>query len=97
MNRTFGRLGLIFAFFASSAGCVADGPTSLDDCDAICSRYRSCFDSEYPVADCNNRCSAARNDRYFAADTENCRSCFFGRSCNAADYTCSAACDWIVP
>lgn len=77
-------------------GCTSSS-TSLDDCYDICDRYQTCFDSKYDTGDCYTRCRTARNDRYFAEDTADCRGCFLSRTCTSANYNCSPLCDWIVP
>lgn len=77
--------------------CTSSSSTSLEDCYAICDRFRSCFDSGYHTGKCYDRCEVAEEDRAFAGATEDCRSCFFNRSCASADDTCSPSCDWIVP
>ena len=88
---------MFMTLFASSGCATADTPTSLDDCFDICDRYRTCFDSKYNVAACDDRCRAASGDHYFRQDTEDCRSCFLNRSCTSADFNCGSVCDWIVP
>jgi hypothetical protein len=62
------------------------------DCNAVCSRYQECFDSDYDVDDCVARCSDS--DDTNAADE--CEACIDDASC-AESFACTPECAGIVP
>lgn len=85
-------------FLASTvlAGCSAFD--AKVDCDTICERYRSCFDSDYDVVSCSNRCqSNANNDNDFDRKVDLCDVCIDGLSCGEATFQCAADCSSVVP
>ena len=89
----------VFAFAATlvagSAGC-----SEVDerfDCAQICSRYSDCFDANYDVGACRNRCeSNADNEPGFADKADSCETCLDDRSCSGS-FACTSECIGIVP
>lgn len=68
------------------------------DCDAICERYRSCFDTDYNVSSCSDRCQDSANaDDNFDRKVEICDTCIDGISCTATAFECAADCSSIIP
>jgi hypothetical protein len=92
-------IALAFAFAASlftgTAGC-----SEVDeafDCQQICSRYADCFDAQYDVEACRNRCeSNADTEDGFAAKADACETCLDDRSCTGS-FACTSECVGIVP
>ncbi|MBK8171895.1 MAG: hypothetical protein IPK60_16310 [Sandaracinaceae bacterium] len=84
---------LMASIAATSVGCA-----SIDqavDCNAICTRYRDCFDEAYDVDACENRCQDMIDSDPHGAD--DCEACIDDRSCTEAIFPCSAECSSIVP
>jgi hypothetical protein len=89
----------VFAFVAIVLGGAA-GCSEVDeafDCQQICSRYSDCFDANYDVAACRNRCeSNADNEAGFADKADACETCLDDRSCSGS-FACTSECIGIVP
>jgi hypothetical protein len=89
----------VFAFaamvVAGAAGC-----SEVDerfDCAQICSRYSDCFDADYDVDTCRNRCeSKADTEAGFADKADACENCLDDRSCSGS-FACTSECIGIVP
>jgi hypothetical protein len=78
------------------AGCSAFD--AKVDCDHICDRYRSCFDSDYDVAACSTRCQdAANSDADCDRKVDMCDVCIDGASCTQATFECAGDCVSVVP
>lgn len=88
----FIRLLLSVSLLATLAGCNAY------DCQKICDRYQTCFDSKYNVGACAARC---RNDSANDADYDHkanvCSACIDDQSCSSATFSCGGSCGSIVP
>ena len=84
-------LGLVF---------ISCGETEeFVDCHKICDRYQECFDSNYDVSACRDRCeTSSDNDPGFESKVDACESCIDdGQSCSGAAFNCSNECIGIVP
>lgn len=83
------------------AGLVAVNCGEADrlfDCQSVCSRYQSCFDSNYDVSACRNRCKdKADADKEFERKADACETCIDDRSCTDATFKCTTQCASIVP
>lgn len=83
---------------ASSLFFGCDRVEDTVDCAGICDRYKSCFDENYDVAACTQRCmeeadkSAAYSDR-----VQSCADCIDDKACAAATFECGTQCAGIVP
>lgn len=89
-----GILGL--GFLAAACGDdVIDDITNTIDCTDVCQRYSDCFDENYDVSACVDRCEedADVDD----ARLERCENCIDDESCTAALFECTADCVGIVP
>ncbi len=91
------------AFFAlalvasASLGCASDIDNAID-CNKICDRYRSCFDSNYNTSACYDRCQArGTSNAEDRREIDTCASCINGLSCAGATFTCGGQCSSIVP
>lgn len=94
-----------FAFvllsFVGLAGCDESIVEKIDeetDCRAICGRYEECFDEDYDVEGCVDRCNdmtdADGGDPHAA---DECEACIDERSCTESVFPCAAECASIVP
>jgi hypothetical protein len=89
------------ALLAALVGALALGCGDIDnafDCNGICDRYKSCFDSSYNTSACYNRCQArgtSNNESRRVIDT--CAACIGGLSCAGAVFTCAVQCSSVVP
>ncbi len=89
-------LSLATGFAVGAAGC--DEADKLFDCQSVCSRYQSCFNSSYDVGACRNRCKdAADADKDFERKADACEACIDDRSCSSATFNCASQCVGIVP
>lgn len=92
------RLKTLAAFAVLSLAAACDPIDNAVDCDAICNRYKTCFDSNYDVSACASRCRTdAKNDRDYAHKVDQCSACIDSQSCAASTFSCGADCDNIVP
>lgn len=93
MKRFLAGSALLMGLALSSCGVDA-----AVDCQGICTRYRTCFNSSYDVQACEERCrSNAAADKAYKAKADTCKRCIDGNSCTAAAFTCSSDCLAIVP
>lgn len=88
--------GLLLGAALTPAGC-GDVETAFD-CQAVCSRYASCYDANYNVALCRDKCRAeAKNDPEIRSKADQCEACIGDKSCISATFNCGATCGAIVP
>jgi len=86
--------GLFLAF-----GCdAADEIEAEIDCNSVCSRYSDCFNEDYDISECQDRCedSIDRGD-LAQSDLDECENCIDDRSCTDATFSCATECLSIVP
>jgi hypothetical protein len=70
----------------------------LYDCQSVCNRYQSCFDSGYDVSSCRSRCTdSAERDMDYQRKADDCEACIDDRSCSSATFSCAVRCAGIVP
>src|SRR5687768_17183248 len=87
-------LGLVLAAAGSSCGTAEE----LFDCQSVCSRYKTCFNQQYDVDACRNRCKEnSEKDREFKRKADTCETCIDDRSCSEATFKCAASCGSVVP
>ena len=99
-NRFRYLLGLSLVLGVVSGGCseAVDDITNRVDCHKVCQRYADCFNAEYDVDGCSDRCeSAADSSEDREARLETCDSCIDERSCSSATFSCADDCVGIVP
>lgn len=86
----------ILALVATGASC--SDVDNAADCNRICDRYRSCFDTSYNTSACYDRCQArgtSNDEDRRRIDT--CAACINGLSCTGAAFSCGTQCSSIVP
>jgi hypothetical protein len=97
------RFGGLFAAFFLALGVGLFAPScgeadKLFDCQSVCSRYQTCFNSSYDVEGCRTRCKDnADRDTEFKRKADDCESCIDDRSCSSATFSCATRCGGIVP
>jgi len=87
---------LSLPLLGAAAGC--SDIDNASDCNRICDRYRSCFNTSYNTSACYDRCQArgtSNDEERRRVDT--CAACINGLSCAATVFTCGAQCTTIVP
>ena len=92
-------LAAVLAFAAGASGCSDDTETLFtgDNCDDACSRYAACYDINFDVNACTDRCeNALDNDTVTVEITDQCLECIGVDACLATTYSCSAACGAII-
>lgn len=83
---------------AVGCGEAADEVTNTVECSSVCNRYSDCFDADFDVEGCTDRCdneadaSENREERL-----ESCNACIDDRSCTSATFTCADECAGVVP
>lgn len=93
---------LLIAFGVSLFGvsCSAADPiTNKFDCKDVCQRYADCFDHNYDVDACRNRCeSDASNSDDKQKKLDDCHDCIGDQSSCVSDIAkCSTSCASFVP
>ena len=91
----------IRALILSGGAVAAAACGNIDnaiDCDAVCDRYQSCFDSNYNTNACYDRCrSKSSSDSDHQHRVDQCHDCISGRDCTAAAFNCASECAGVVP
>ncbi|MEO6954860.1 MAG: hypothetical protein ABI321_23875 [Polyangia bacterium] len=90
---------LMFTLVASLGSLLA-GCGNIDnavDCNAICDKYKSCYDSNYDTSACYDRCRSNSKDDKFEKSVSDCHDCIGDKSCAGATFTCGAQCGGVVP
>jgi hypothetical protein len=97
------KLGFVWCLVLASVGAVSGGSGCAEvknayDCNHICNRYKDCFDANYDVGACEDRCKThANNDTAYANKAEACQTCEDDASCAGAAFGCAGDCIGIVP
>jgi len=99
MKTNFPRLisATLAAAFALATWSCGDVTTAFD-CQAVCTRYKDCYQADYDVTGCRNRCrDNASRDSNARMKADACESCIGDKSCLSATFSCSTECGGIVP
>jgi hypothetical protein len=95
------RTALVLCGLAGMAvvGCDStDEVTNRITCGDVCDRYAECFDSDYDVGACVERCEDQTTpDEEKEAELEECEACIDDESCTAAVFECTTECAQFVP
>jgi hypothetical protein len=102
MMRSFKLLGLCasMSLAATVVSCsdTVDEVTNYITCSEVCERYSECFDADYDVDGCSDRCeNAATANEDKERRLEICDACIDDRSCSEATFNCTDDCLGIVP
>lgn len=85
-----GMVGML-AVVGWSQSC--DSVDAAFDCQSVCTRYRDCYDSNYDVGACRDRCrSDSANNANIRHDADTCEACIGGMSCLASTFNCASSC-----
>jgi hypothetical protein len=83
------------------AGLAFVGCNPIDaaiDCHSICARYSDCWDANYDVGACEERCrSHSSTDTDYRSSADQCNACIYDRACTAATFDCTLQCVSVVP
>jgi hypothetical protein len=78
-------------------------PTACDnftDCATVCQSYAACFDDDYDVAGCRERCAeksgADNGGEEFTHQVNLCEACIDDQDCVADLFGCGSDCDGII-
>jgi hypothetical protein len=84
---------------AASFGCDGtDEITNTITCGDVCERYAECFDEDYDVDACTERCeNETTPDEEKEAELEECDACIDDESCTSAVFECTTECAQFVP
>ena len=91
---------LFVALSLTGVACSAADPiTNKFDCKDVCQRYADCFNHDYDVDACKNRCeSDASNSDSKQDKLDACHDCIGDQSSCVADIAnCSDSCSAFVP
>lgn len=97
------RFALALTFAAGCAlsfsACNADEEIENEiDCQAICQRYSDCFDGDYDVSGCQDRCeNDVDSGELTFNEVDACSDCIDDRSCASGTLSCATECVGIVP
>jgi hypothetical protein len=93
MNRLLSTV--LFTFGIALAGC--SNIDNAKNCEQICDKYKSCFDSSYDTSSCYDRCRSNSDDKNFESTVSACDSCIGDKSCAGATFACGSECSGVVP
>ena len=97
MLKTMVRVGFAFVIAAASLGGCSDAKNTIT-CAEVCNRYQDCFNEDYDVSSCTDKCkSRAGNDDDKQSQLNQCEACIDDKSCTAAAFSCATECVGIVP
>lgn len=83
--------------FLAGATTSCDAVDNAFDCQAACTKYRDCFDGNFDVGACRDRCrSRADNSDTAMQQADACENCIDGRSCPSATVACSDECGPLI-
>ena len=89
---------VIAAFGFVGCGEAADEASNTIDCYSVCDRYSECFDADFDVEGCTDRCEdEADASESREARLEACDNCIDDKSCTSATFNCATECAGIVP
>jgi hypothetical protein len=93
MKRLHLMLGAVFvgSFAFGFVGC-GDVEQAFD-CNSVCNKYQSCFNKDYDVGKCRDKC----RDKISKDKADSCESCINDKSCASATFSCATECAGIVP
>lgn len=91
----------ILAAVAATTACgddIVEEITNTVDCEDVCSRYADCFDKDYDVSACIDRCEdKADADENQETRLERCDDCMDDKSCTSTAFACTTECLGLVP
>lgn len=93
-----GLSALVMALGVAGCSDTVDEISNKIDCHSVCKRYADCFDADYDVDGCEDKCeNSADSSEARETKLERCDDCIDERSCSGAAFNCADACVGIVP
>lgn len=93
-----GFAALFMAFGAAGCSDTIEGISNKIDCKDVCKRYADCFDADYDVEGCTDKCEdSADSSEVRETKLEHCDDCLDSHSCTGATFSCADECVGIVP
>jgi hypothetical protein len=93
-----GLSALMLALGAAGCSDTVDEVSNKIDCHSVCKRYADCFDADYDVEGCEDKCeNSADSSEARETKLERCDDCLDDRSCSGAAFNCADECVGIVP
>ena len=105
MNKNMKTMRAITGVLAAVIGMVTVAATTSScdtvdaafDCQQVCTRYKDCYDSNYDVGKCRDRCRAdAEDDAAKRQKADDCEACIGDKSCLSATFSCATQCAGVV-
>lgn len=91
-------LALPLAVLMAASCDLTDEVEAEIDCHGICQRYADCFDEDYDVSACQDRCEDdVDRGELTQAEVDTCDDCIDDRSCAEGTLNCATECLDIVP
>lgn len=84
--------------YVLALGCSAKDDVEAEiDCHSICQRYSDCFDADFDVSACQDRCEdKADRDPDYQDEIDECDNCIDDRSCTGGAVACATECVGIL-
>lgn len=83
---------------APACSSTVDEVTNTIDCRSVCQRYADCFNADYDVDGCTDKCqNSADSSDERQRKLKLCSDCIDERSCSSATFNCADNCIGIVP
>ncbi|HYP90078.1 MAG TPA: hypothetical protein VEQ59_18035 [Polyangiaceae bacterium] len=99
-NRVIGAgfAALLMALGAVGCSDTVDEISNKVDCHSVCKRYADCFDSDYDVDGCKDKCeNSTDSSDARQRKLDSCDDCLDSHSCTGAAFSCADECVGIVP
>jgi hypothetical protein len=93
-----GAAGVSALLWVAGCSSTVDEVTNKIDCHTVCQRYADCFNSDYDVDGCSDKCEhSADSDDQRQNKLRMCNGCIDERSCASTTFNCADECLGIVP
>lgn len=84
------------------SACGSDNPVNQVEnkitCHDVCQRYSDCYDSNYDVSGCTDRCTNdSTAEQQKDDELKTCDDCIGDKSCISATFNCGNECSSFVP
>jgi len=90
--------GLLLLTAIGACSSTVDEVTGNIACADVCKRYADCFNNDYDVDGCTDKCEkSADTASAQQRKLKQCDACIGERSCTEATFNCAADCAGIVP
>ena len=91
-------VGSFLLLLSGACSSTVDAVTNTVDCHSVCKRYSDCFNADYDVNGCTDKCENSADDSATRQrKLKSCSDCIDDRSCTSATFNCADNCVGIVP